>query len=131
MVVCEDLNAPHLENALKTIRLYGERLEKKLLTKFEAAAMSDVRGGPDVASMRDCAASLLKFGDAVNLYNTYIYTIVAKQINTVRCVWLVLRREGRPISASRSLPSSGWWAGRMRQSRTLMRCGMLSASSSG
>lgn len=37
-------------------------------------------GAPDVATMRDCAESILQFGDAVKLYNTYIYTIVAKQI---------------------------------------------------
>ncbi len=96
-VICEDLNAPHLENAVRCIRVFGERLEKRLLDKFEAAAMAEeggsptgdnaesslavlVGGTPDMATMRDCAASLLKFGDAVKLYNTYIYTIVAKQV---------------------------------------------------
>lgn len=37
-------------------------------------------GSPDVSTMRDCVVSILQFGDAVKLYNTYIYTIMAKQI---------------------------------------------------
>ena len=104
-VVCEDLNAPHLENAVRCIRVFGERLEKRLLDRFEEAAMAESsstqpsgglllplsaaaaaagaggdEGGPDVATMRECAHALLRFGDAVKLYNTYIYTIVAKQV---------------------------------------------------
>ena len=104
-VICEDLNAPHLENAVRCIRVFGERLESRLLGMFEAAAMAE--GGQqqqyqqqyqqqqqqqqssDIETMRDCAASLLKFGDAVKLYNTYIYTIVAKQVQAVAA-----RRQG-------------------------------------
>ena len=82
-IVCEDLNAPHLENAVKNIRVFSGRLEKKLLDRFEAAAMGS-GDAPDVATMRDCATCLLKFGDAVKVYNTYIYTIVAKQFVALR-----------------------------------------------
>ena len=107
-VICEDLNAPHLENAVRCIRVFGERRESLLLGMFEAAAMGE--GGQqleyaqqyqqpqqehqssdiDIETMRDCAASLLKFGDAVKLYNTYIYTILAKQVQAV-----AVRRQGR------------------------------------
>ncbi len=89
-VVCEDLNAPYLENAVRCIRVFGERLEKRLLDRFEEAAMAESSSpfssasageeGSDVATMRECAYALLRFGDAVKLYNTYIYTIVAKQV---------------------------------------------------
>ena len=84
-MIVEDLNAPHLDNSVHTIRVFGERLEQRLLDKFESAAMAEGGGGsPDVASMRECAFSLLKFGDAVKLYNTYIYTIVVKQVQAIR-----------------------------------------------
>ncbi|KAM3578136.1 hypothetical protein VYU27_000232 [Nannochloropsis oceanica] len=109
-VICEDLNAPHLENAVCCIRVFGERLESLLLGMFEAAAMGE--GGQqhqyqqqyqqppqqqqhqqssdvDIETMRDCAVSLLKFGDPVKLYNTYIYTILAKQVQAVAA-----RRQG-------------------------------------
>jgi len=82
-IVCEDLNAPHMENAVKNIRVFAGRLEKKLLDRFESAAMGS-GDAPDVATMRDCATCLLQFGDAVKVYNTYIYTIVAKQFVALR-----------------------------------------------
>lgn len=101
-VICEDLNAPALENAVRCVRVFGERFERQLLDKFEAAAVAageyyqqekqngaPLESGLDAArqsairAMRNCAASLLKFGDPVKLYNTYIYTIVARQIQAL------------------------------------------------
>lgn len=41
LVVCEDLNAPQLENAVRNVRVFADRLEKRLLDRFEAAAMAE------------------------------------------------------------------------------------------
>lgn len=55
-------------------------LPRLLIKHYLQWCLHPAGGAPDVATMRDCAESILQFGDAVKLYNTYIYTIVAKQI---------------------------------------------------
>lgn len=39
LVVCEDLNT--MDNASKNIHVFADRLEKRLLDRFEAAAMAE------------------------------------------------------------------------------------------